>query len=154
MVPAVVLAAGKSTRMGRLKALLPVDARRDAADTFLTRILRTFLDAPVDDIVVVVGHERDAVVESVTSRGLAPRFVFNRDYETGQFSSLLAGLAAIDRPGVNAMLLTLVDVPLVSASTVRRVLERYRATGAPLVRPVQGVEHGHPVSSIDACSTP
>jgi molybdenum cofactor cytidylyltransferase len=43
------------------------------------------------------------------------------------------------------MLVTLVDVPLVSAATVRKVLERYHATRAPIVRPVQGTRHGHPV---------
>jgi molybdenum cofactor cytidylyltransferase len=150
MLPAVLLAAGKSTRMGRSKAMLPVDA----ADTFLTRIVRTLEAAEVGDVVVVVGHEADAIVESVTSRGLSPRFVVNHDYESGQLSSILAGLRAIDRPGVGGMLLTLVDVPLVAVSTVRSVIERYRATDAPIVRPVQGVRdrhgirtirHGHPV---------
>jgi len=41
--------------------------------------------------------------------------------------------------------MTLVDVPLVSAATVRAVLERYRTTRAPVVRPVRGALHGHPV---------
>ena len=41
--------------------------------------------------------------------------------------------------------MTLVDVPLVSATTVRAVLERYRTTHAPIVRAVRGSEHGHPV---------
>jgi molybdenum cofactor cytidylyltransferase len=59
--------------------------------------------------------------------------------------SAIAGLNVIDRPGVEGMLLTLVDVPLVAASTVRAVLERYRATRAPIVRPVRGAQHGHPV---------
>jgi molybdenum cofactor cytidylyltransferase len=151
MIPAVVLAAGKSTRMGRLKATLPIRAdaaANPAGDTFLTRILRTFQAANVDDLVVVVGCEAEAVVESVISRGFSPRFVDNRDYESGQLSSLLAGLRAIDRPGVNAMLLMLVDAPLVSSSTVRLVVERYRATGAAIVRPVgrtDGTRHGHPV---------
>ena len=141
MIPAIVLAAGRSTRMGRPKALLPVDS----SDTFLTRIVRTFNDAEVDDVVVVVGDQAHAIVESVGQRGVSPRFVFNPNYEWGQLSSLLTGLRAIDRPGVAAMLLTLVDVPLVSAATVRAVLDRYRATRASVVRPVQGLRHGHPV---------
>jgi molybdenum cofactor cytidylyltransferase len=73
------------------------------------------------------------------------RFVDNPRYEEGQLSSLLAGLNVVDRPGVVAVLLTLVDVPLVSAGTVRAVVERYRQTHAPIVRPVRGSEHGHPV---------
>src|SRR5690242_7230596 len=49
MIPAIVLAAGRSSRMGRPKASLPI-----GADTFLSRIVRTFLDAGVGDVVVVV----------------------------------------------------------------------------------------------------
>ena len=141
MIPLVVLAAGKSTRMGRPKATL----RLDAADTFLTRIIRTFQDAPVDDVVVVLGYQAETILRSVESSGLSARFVVNDQYESGQLSSVLAGLGAIDRPGVSAMLMTLVDVPLVSLATVRGVLERYRTTGAPVVRPVSGGRHGHPV---------
>ena len=69
----------------------------------------------------------------------------NPEYDRGQPSSLLAGLAVVDRPGVSAMLVTLVDVPLVSASTVRAVLARYRDTHAPIVRPTSGDRHGHPL---------
>lgn len=141
MIPLIVLAAGKSMRMGKPKATL----RLNEADTFLTGIIRTFQDAQVDDVVVVLGHEAAAVLKSVEQSGLSPRFIVNEQYESGQLSSMLAGLCAIDRPGVNAMLMTLVDVPLVSAATVRAVLERYRTTHAPVVRPVRGALHGHPV---------
>ena len=73
------------------------------------------------------------------------RIVENPDYERGQLSSMIAGFNAIDRPGVVASLVTLVDVPLVSPATVKAVLDRYRQTRAPVVRPVRGGEHGHPV---------
>lgn len=130
--------------MGRSKALLPLPG----GDTFLTRIITTFADAGVDDIVVVLGHEAEAIAAHVAEHGLAPRIVVNRDYESGQFSSLLTGLRAIDRPGVQGLLLTLVDVPLVSATTVKAVIDRYRQSHAPIVRPVSSVNsdlHGHPV---------
>ena len=141
VIPAIVLAAGKSTRMGRAKANLPVGG----ADTFLSRIVRTFRDAGVEDVVIVVGHEREAIVEEFGRTDLEARFVANPDYETGQLSSLLAGLRLVDRPGVTAALVTLVDVPLVTAATVRAVVNRYRDTHAPIVRPVHGEHHGHPV---------
>lgn len=141
MIPAIVLAAGKSSRMGRTKATLPLGE----GDTFLTRIVRTFRSSGVDDVVVVVGHDADAVVDSFSRTDVAARFVDNPNYEQGQLSSLLAGLQVVDRPGVVAVLMTLVDVPLVSESTVRAVLTRYRETHAPVVRPVRGPQHGHPV---------
>jgi molybdenum cofactor cytidylyltransferase len=142
MIPAVVLAAGKSTRIGgRTKALLAVGDR----DTFLSRIVRTFREAGVQEVVIVAGHEAERVVSAVNAGRLQARVVVNGDFESGQFSSVLAGLRAIDRPEVVAMLLTLVDVPMVSAETVRAVLQRYHDTHAPIVRPVRGDLHGHPV---------
>ena len=126
--------------MGRAKASL-----RLGADTFLTRIVKTLLEAGVDDVVVVVGHEADAIVADFSRSGLPARFVVNREYDRGQLSSLLAGLAVIDRPGVVAALVTLVDVPLVSASTVRAVIDSYRQTHAAVVRPTSGSRHGHPL---------
>ena len=141
MIPGVVLAAGRSSRMGRAKATLTIDDD----NTFLSRIVRTFLAAGVDDVVVVVGHDAELVVSSLAASGLPARFALNRDYDRGQLSSLLTGLAVVDRPGVAAVLVTLVDVPLVSEATVRAVLEHYRRTRAPIVRPTSGRRHGHPL---------
>jgi len=141
VIPAIVLAAGRSSRMGRAKAALPAGD----GHTFLTRIVRTFLDAGVDDVIVVVGHDAAPIAQSFSGSGLPARFVVNREYDRGQLSSLLAGLHAIDRPGVSAVLVTLVDVPLVSAATVRAVIDSYRVTHAPIVRPTSGDRHGHPL---------
>jgi len=140
VIPAVILAAGKSTRMGRPKATLPL-----GEGTFLGTIVRSFQEAGVDDVVVVLGYEAGSIEESLRQEGVTARLVVNEAYESGQLSSLLTGLRAVDRPGVRAILLSLVDVPLVSASTIRSVLERYRKTGAKVVRPVRGLDHGHPV---------
>jgi len=141
VIPAIVLAAGRSSRMGRAKATLPAGD----GHTFLTRIIRTLLDAGVDDVIVVVGHDADLIARSFSESGLPARFVVNHDYDRGQLSSLIAGLNAVDRPGVAAVLLTLVDVPLVSESTVRAVIDGYRRTRAPIVRPTSGERHGHPL---------
>jgi molybdenum cofactor cytidylyltransferase len=58
---------------------------------------------------------------------------------------MLCGLDAIEHPQLEAVLVTLVDVPLVSADTVRALMRAWRETGAPIVRPARGDEHGHPV---------
>ena len=141
VIPAIVLAAGRSSRMGRAKATLSAGA----GHTFLTRIVQTFLDADVGDVIVVVGHDADAIASRFSESGLPARFVVNQEYDRGQLSSLVAGLGVVDRPGVSAVLVTLVDVPLVSAATVRAVVESYRRTRAPIVRPTSGDRHGHPL---------
>lgn len=146
----VVLAAGKSTRMGRRKASLDLDG----SDTFLTRLVRTFIEAGVEETVVVLGADRAALEVELERSGLAAKTTFNADFEQGQLSSLIAGLNAATAPErvedgapwrVEAVLLGLVDAPLVSARTVRAVIDRYLETGAAVVRPVRERKHGHPV---------
>jgi molybdenum cofactor cytidylyltransferase len=131
--------------MGSAKALLPIDDR----DTFLSRIVRTFHEAGVARIVVVLGHDAAALIERLRPVGLSSEVVVNARYDAGQLSSLLTGLDAIesraDAAEVEGVLLMLVDAPLVAEETVRAVVGRYRATRAPIVRPVRGTEHGHPV---------
>jgi molybdenum cofactor cytidylyltransferase len=141
VIPAIVLAAGRSSRMGRPKALLTLDDGR----TFLQRIVVTFHEALVDDIVVVVGHQPEPIVESLAATGVTVRYVVNREYDRGQLSSVQAGLAIVDRPGVSGALITLVDVPLVSPAVVKAVIDRYREARVPVVRPTQGERHGHPL---------
>jgi len=142
MISAIVLAAGLSTRMnGAPKALLRIDDR----DTFVTRIVRTFNEAGIDDVVVVVGHEGPRVAAVVGQSDLSVRTVVNPLYAAGQFSSLLAGLDAVERADLEAVLLALVDAPLFSASTVRALVRRFADTHAPVVRAVRGDQHGHPV---------
>ncbi len=145
MIPAIVLAAGKSSRMGRPKALLPIGS---TGETFLTRILHMLRDGGIQRAFVVIGAEADAVRATLPREDNFLRIVENPDYELGQLSSLVAGLAAVEDEDdhARAALVTLVDLPLIAAPTVRAVLEAYdTAPGAPLVRPRRGNRYGHPV---------
>jgi molybdenum cofactor cytidylyltransferase len=141
LIPAIVLAAGKSSRMGQPKALLPLGS----TDTFLSHVVRTMLAAGVADVVVVVGHGARTIIDDFAPRGLPARFVENMDYERGQLTSLTAALNVIDRPGVCAALVALVDVPAFSIQTVKTVVDCYLATRAPVVRPTHQGAHGHPM---------
>ena len=150
IVPGVILAGGRSSRMGRPKALLPVDDR----DTFVSRLVRTLRAAGVAEVVVVAAADGpvDAIRAALAAVQPAPRIVLNPDASRGQLSSLLTGLEAVDRPdrpepGIDALLTTLVDVPLVGAATVRALLAAHARSRAPIVRPVRQADgaHGHPV---------
>ena len=143
MVSGVVLAAGESTRMGTPKALL---AAPDG-QPFVVRISRAFTDAGVDPVVIVTGSAHDRIVEAVAEAALpvAVRLVRNPDPGRGQLSSLWTGMAVAVTPDTQALLVTLVDVPMLSAATVDAVVREWRRTGAPIVRPAIGAAHGHPV---------
>ena len=143
MVAAVVLAAGDSTRMGAPKALLTAPD----GQPFVVRISRAFTDAGVDQVVVVTGSAHDRIVEAVGQAALpvAVRIARNPDPGRGQLSSLWTGMDAVVAADTQGLLMTLVDVPMLSAATVEAVVSEWRRTGAPIVRPAVGERHGHPV---------
>lgn len=142
MLQGIVLAAGASQRMGRPKARLPLGT---GGDTFAGRIVRTLLDAGLPRVVIVTGAERLEAGRGGVPRDRRVRLVHHGGWAEGQLSSLLAGLDAVEEPATEAVLVTLVDVPLVRPSTVRTLVSAWRATRAPVVRPVHGARHGHPV---------
>ncbi len=145
LVPGLILAGGRSSRMGSPKPILPVDRK----DTFLTRLIRTLRSAGVDEVVVVVSVDGplDAIKSALRELPYSIRIVENPTPQNGQLSSLQCGLNVLDRPGVDGILMTLVDLPLVSPKTVRTLLDIYKKTRAPIVRPsrLDGTAHGHPV---------
>ena len=141
MLSGIILAAGNSTRMGRPKALLETPE----GQLFVSRIIRTWRDAGVHDLVVVTGRDHDAITAAIGRDGIAPPplIVQNPDPSRGQLSSLLVGLdAAVASEGV---LMTLVDSPLATLATVGAVIDEWRRSRAPIVRPAIGDTHGHPV---------
>jgi CTP:molybdopterin cytidylyltransferase MocA len=139
-IAGIVLAAGASRRMGRPKALLPI-----ADDTFVTRLVRTLRQGGADTIVVVVGAEADAIAAALEHAGAAATIAVNPRPEDGQLSSLVVGIEALSGVDAAGALVCLVDAPLVRAATVARLIETFRRTGAPIVRPRSGDRHGHPV---------
>jgi len=136
--------------MGQAKAGLPLG---QMGETALSRVVRTLFEGGVPELVVVAGAHVDAVRAAMPPNESRARVVENTGWHAGQLSSLVSGLDAIDAPLVEAALVTLVDVPLVHASTVAAVIEAWRRTRAPIVRPVDpstslragGERHGHPV---------
>lgn len=128
--------------MGRPKALLPCGP---GEITFVRRLALALAEGGVDGVLVVGRLGDAALLAEVDDFPMPARFVENPDTEAGQLSSLLAGLAAVDRPGVRGLLVTPVDAPLIEAATVAALLDWLRSTGAPIVRATYEGRHGHPV---------
>src|SRR5687767_10690609 len=119
--------------MGSPKALLPDRAGRP----FVVRLARTLRDAGIDELIVVSGTQHEAIAEALRGddRTRDVRVVRNPDPSRGQVSSLWTGLDALADRDPDAVLMTLVDVPFVGEATVRAVVEAWRRSGAPVVRP-------------------
>ncbi len=126
--------------MGRPKALLPI-----GRECFVSRLARTFAEAGIGDIVVVGADSMPAIRAALDAAGLTVPVVENPHRERGQLSSLQVGLAALGPPEPEAIVMSPVDVPLVSADTVRAIVHAWRQRHAPVVRPVREGRHGHPV---------
>ena len=138
----IVLAAGRSSRMGRPKALLPASP---GGEPFVARIVRTLQEGGVDEV-IVVGPPGADVLRTVVSRLVPPaHYVENPAPERGQLSSLLVGLDAAESRGAEAVLVTPVDIPLFDRETVATLIGVSRRGAAPIVRPSCQGRHGHPV---------
>jgi CTP:molybdopterin cytidylyltransferase MocA len=129
--------------MGSPKALL----REPEGRTFLERILASMDEAGVADVTVVTGRHHEAIALALAG---APgyrhvRLVRNEEPDRGQLSSLWVGMDAVCQTETEAVIVTLVDVPLVRASTISAVVDAWRRTRAPIVRPRFDRRRGHPV---------
>jgi CTP:molybdopterin cytidylyltransferase MocA len=94
---------------------------------------------------VIVIRPGDAAIDGEIAAAGFGRAVVNPRAEEGQLTSLLAGLDAVDEPDVPAVLVTLVDVPLVTAATIRTLCARAADSPASVIRAVHRGRHGHPV---------
>lgn len=135
---AILLAAGESSRMGRLKALLPW-----RNTTLLEHQLRALLGAGVQHVVVVLGHDADRLKPAVESVDGAS-WTLNPDYLRGKTTSLKTGVAALAGQQVSNVLLLNVDQPR-SVDTVRALLERHLASPYRITIPTHGGKGGHPI---------
>ncbi len=138
MIAAIVLAAGASTRMGRPKQLLPLPG-----GTVLSTVVSRLLDAPLERVVVVLGHDAEAIrCGAGLPSDARVEVVVNADWKEGMASSLRCGIQASAE--AEAVVIALGDQPGIETGVVKRLVTAYRR-GAPLAVPVQGEERGHPV---------
>ena len=124
-VAGVVLAAGASRRMGANKLLLELEG-----ETLLRRAVRRALSAGLDPVLVVVGHEAERATAELVD--LRCRAVTNPDPGRGMNGSIRCGVGAVPREAVAAVV-TLADMPFVTAEMIAEMVARYRSGAAPLV---------------------
>ena len=138
-VSAIVLAAGESKRMaGRNKLLLPLGGK-----TIIECTVDAILEAMVDDIIVVLGHEAAAIQKVLHKRSL--RFTFNPNYRGGMASSIQAGVAALAPPAQTVMI-ALADQPLITTAEINFLIAEFaRATEKSIGVPTFNGQRGNPV---------
>jgi molybdenum cofactor cytidylyltransferase len=137
VIVALLLAAGSSKRMGRLKQLLELGGR-----PLVRRAVEQALQSVADQVVVVVGPQRAEIEQALA--GTEVNLVDNPDHLSGMASSMRAGLRSLGAD-VEAALIMLGDQPFQGAEVIDRLVERYRASGKPIVVPSYCGTRGNPV---------
>lgn len=141
MIAGIVLAAGRSRRMGRPKAFL-----RLGGLTFLERAVAALKGGGCELVVVVAGPPGDTAADETAdaARRLGATVARNPDADSPQVASLRAGLRALG-DDAEAAVVTPVDVPRAGAEVVRGLIAAFAAGRCPVAQPFDGVRHGHPV---------
>ena len=134
----VVLAAGRSARMGSPKALLDF-----LGVPFVVRILEALEALDVKTRVVVLGPDAPRIQPAIAGHDCI--IVENPEPETGPIASLRGALRGLQTLRPHGILVWPVDLPHVRVSTVERVMETHRRSGAPVVVPTFAERRGHPV---------
>ena len=144
-VSAVVLAAGMSTRMGRLKQLLPFDGK-----PLLQIVLDTLSQTAVDDIVLVLGFGADEIRRHI-DLGSA-RLVINEAFREGMSTSLSVGISNL-APQAPAALIVLADQPFLKSQTIDQLIAKYLEAKPKIAIPTHEGTRGNPVL-VDRCIFP
>ncbi len=137
MISALILAAGESKRMGRPKMPLPW-----GANTVLGQVIEVFRVALIDDILVVIGADREPVIK--IAEAWRARTVLNPHFANeDMLGSLRVGLQAMPAK-TDAVLVALGDQPQIQHTTVLAVVHKYDESHDSLIVPSYQMHRGHP----------
>jgi molybdenum cofactor cytidylyltransferase len=135
MISAIVLAAGKSTRIGVCKQLLKLKGK-----SMIEHTISNVKKSSVDEIIVVLGFMASEISKVVRGN----KIVVNNDYGNGLSYSLKKGLKAVNKHS-EAVIFILADQPLINGDVINLLISHYRKTGAKIIVPLHEGKRGNPV---------
>jgi len=135
-IAAILLAAGRSRRMGAFKPLLPF-----GNSTVIESCLDGLRTAGIESIVVVVGHRGEEIRARLRNWKLI--FAVNPDPDSEMSFSIACGVEVLNE-NTKALLITPVDHPAMPPEVVALLLKEWK-DGAKLVQPEHDGRGGHPV---------
>ena len=136
MISAVILAAGKSTRLGLSKQLLKINGR-----TMIEHVIKNVCKSNVGETIVVLGFMADKIIDKTRSYNV--KIALNKDYKSGMSTSLRAGLKAVNKDA-DAVIFVLADQPLVKAPVLNKLISEYERKKPLIVVPTYKGKRGNP----------
>jgi len=137
MISAIILAAGRSKRMGRLKQLLPLDE-----STILQKTIQNVKESSVDEIIVVLGYRAKEIIYKLAEMNV--KLVTNSRYDKGMSTSIVAGLKAINLSS-EAVMIVLGDQPFIKSDTFALLIDTYKSSAKGIQIPIYQGQRGRPV---------
>jgi molybdenum cofactor cytidylyltransferase len=136
----IILAAGESTRFGQTKQLLPLKNKY-----LIEWVLEAALSSRLDQIILVLGHDHQRIMETLGSRTHIPRLrvSVNHEYKQGQSSSLKFGLSQMPKKFPSVMFL-LGDQPMIDMKTIDLLLHNFWRSDKDICYPVYQGKRGNP----------
>ncbi len=139
----IILAAGESSRFGRLKQIEPVGG------TCLVGVVagNALRCAGLEKVILVLGAGSDEVRNALGEIAGDDKLeiVVNRDYRKGMSTSLRAGLGKARAEGCDAALFLLGDMPMIDADVLDTVIARYRSSDCKICYAMTDGHAGHPI---------
>lgn len=136
-VCAILLAAGRSQRMGSQKLLLPF-----ASQTVVGHIVDQLVNSPVDHVLVVVSHDAEPVRQALAAKPVT--FITNPDAHGDMLSSVRCGLRALPED-CRAVLVALGDQPAIRSGLISQMVHAFEHGKRSIVVPVHAGQRGHPI---------
>lgn len=138
MIAGILLAAGESKRMeGSFKPLLKWGTR-----TVIGECVHQLHDSKLDEIFVVLGHRERDIRQSLSGAGV--QYAINDDFQKGMLSSVKIGWAQV-APATDAVLIALVDQPMITSALINQLIEAYHHGKKRIVIPTHNGKRGHPI---------
>ncbi|MBC8229544.1 nucleotidyltransferase family protein [bacterium] len=146
MISGIILAAGESRRVGKLKQLLPF-----GNSTIIETVIDNLLHAKLDEVIVILGHAMEKIKPAILNKPV--KIVYNPDYKCGMLTSVQYGVLAANKMLASSasnqvrdgLLIALVDQPFLTQNLIKDLIEAFYHTDKGIVLPIYNGRRGHPV---------
>ncbi|MEJ2740703.1 MAG: nucleotidyltransferase family protein [Dehalococcoidia bacterium] len=135
-ISVIILAAGKSTRMGKQKLRMPLGQR-----SMLEHTVDNYLNSEVDEVIVVVGHEAGEMKQMLVHKPVT--IVYNPRYNDGIGTSISAGVQHV-KDTTQFIVIALADQPYIRSDIINYLVDMHRDSNKGITIPAYKGTRGNP----------